>query len=114
MEVNANPSLNVYNDRELPNGDIEQTLSELDKFVKTWLVSDTVKLITTAPQFYYNQKGVEYAPLVTRPKEQGCLQLILPNENANYGDLFLYSHAERMFEILAGQRSYDFITSSQF
>ena len=35
MEVNANPSLNVYNDRELPNGDIEQTLSELDKFVKT-------------------------------------------------------------------------------
>lgn len=46
MEVNANPSLNVYNDRELPNGDIEQTLSELDKYVKTWLVSDTVKLIT--------------------------------------------------------------------
>mmetsp|Transcript_14602 Transcript_14602/g.14227 ORF Transcript_14602/g.14227 Transcript_14602/m.14227 type:complete len:135 (+) Transcript_14602:645-1049(+) len=23
MELNANPSLNVYNDRELPNGDIE-------------------------------------------------------------------------------------------
>jgi D-alanine-D-alanine ligase-like ATP-grasp enzyme len=23
MEVNANPSLNVYNDKELPNGDIE-------------------------------------------------------------------------------------------
>ena len=23
LEVNANPSLNVYNDKELPNGDIE-------------------------------------------------------------------------------------------
>ena len=34
MEVNANPSLNVYNDKELPNGDIEQTLSELDKYVR--------------------------------------------------------------------------------
>lgn len=48
MEVNANPSLNVYNDRELPNGDIEQTLSELDKYVKAMLVSDTVKLVTLA------------------------------------------------------------------
>ena len=30
MEVNANPSLNVYTERELPSGDIEQTLSEID------------------------------------------------------------------------------------
>ena len=46
MEVNANPSLNVYVDKELPNGDIELTLSELDKYVKTMLISDTFKLIT--------------------------------------------------------------------
>jgi hypothetical protein len=51
MEVNANPSLNVYNDRELPNGDIEQTLSEIDKFVKTNLVADTMALLSTAPIF---------------------------------------------------------------
>lgn len=42
LEVNANPSLNVYVNRELPNGDIEQTLSELDKYVKTGLVADVV------------------------------------------------------------------------
>ena len=47
LEVNANPSLNVYTDKELPNGDIEQTLSELDKFVKTNLLSDTIKVVTT-------------------------------------------------------------------
>lgn len=47
LEVNANPSLNVYTDKELPNGDIEQTLSELDKYVKTNLVSDTIKIVTT-------------------------------------------------------------------
>lgn len=46
LEVNANPSLNVYSDKELPNGDIEQTLSELDKYVKTNLIADTIKVVT--------------------------------------------------------------------
>ncbi len=45
MEVNANPSLNVYSDKELPNGDIEQTLSEIDKYVKSSLISDTMALL---------------------------------------------------------------------
>ena len=45
IEINANPSLNVYIDKELPNGDIEQTLSELDKYVKSMLISDTLKLV---------------------------------------------------------------------
>lgn len=51
MEVNANPSLNVYNDKELPNGDIEQTLSEIDKHVKSQLVADTMALLSTAPLY---------------------------------------------------------------
>jgi hypothetical protein len=50
LEVNANPSLNVYTDKELPNGDIEQTLSELDKYVKTTLISDVIKLVTLSPE----------------------------------------------------------------
>jgi hypothetical protein len=29
-----------------------------------------------------------------------------------YEDLYLYSKAEEIFEFLAGQKSYDFITSS--
>ena len=51
MEVNANPSLNVYNDKVLPNGDIEQTLSELDKYVKTNLLADTLALVSTSNLF---------------------------------------------------------------
>ena len=50
LEVNANPSLNVYTDKELPNGDIEQTLSELDKYVKTQLVSDSIKVVTQSSE----------------------------------------------------------------
>ena len=46
IEANANPSLNVYVDKELPNGDIEQTLCELDKYVKAMLISDTIKMMT--------------------------------------------------------------------
>ena len=34
--------------------------------------------------------------------------------NSKFDDLYLYTHAEKMFEILAGQRSYDFITNNQF
>ena len=46
VELNANPSLNVYTDTVLPNGDIEQNLSELDKYIKTNLMSDCLKIIT--------------------------------------------------------------------
>lgn len=60
MEVNANPSLNVYIDRELPNGDIEQTLSEIDKYVKTNLVADSLALISSA-SIYASKKSKEQA-----------------------------------------------------
>ena len=67
MEVNANPSLNVYTDTLLSNGDIEQNLSELDKYVKTNLVSDTLRLVTTPRE----QLG----------QDVGCLKQILPATN---------------------------------
>jgi hypothetical protein len=69
LEVNANPSLNVYSDKELPNGDIEQTLSELDKWVKTQLVSDTIKIVTSSNE--------QLAGL----QEIGQLKKILPMPN---------------------------------
>ena len=67
MELNANPSLNVYVDKELPNGDIEQTLSELDKYVKAMLISDTFKLVG-------NKQDVI--------DEIGCLRRILPSKSS--------------------------------
>lgn len=70
MEVNANPSLNVYVDKELPNGDIEQTLCELDKYVKSMLLADTFKLVT-------NDADNEDSS----PKVQGSLKRILPDDS---------------------------------
>lgn len=65
IEANANPSLNVYVDKELPNGDIEQTLSELDKYVKSMLISDTIKMMTQQSE---DEEILEF----------GCLKRILP------------------------------------
>ena len=98
MEVNANPSLNVYIDKELPNGDIEQTLSELDKYVKTMLLSDTFKWITD----YKDQMA----------DEVGCLKRILPVDSRQLDLFHIYSDAERIFEKLTGPKNFDFITST--
>ena len=38
----------------------------------------------------------------TRPAQVGCLKLILPNNESNYEELYLYSQAETIFEFLAG------------
>ena len=86
----------------MPNGDIEQTLSELDKYVKTMVVSDTIKIVTTPND---QIKSIQ---------EMGCLKKILPVQGGQLDELYLYTYAEKMFEILAGQKSYDFITSTQF
>ena len=107
MEVNANPSLNVYNDKELPNGDIEQTLSEIDKYVKSTLISDTLSLMQSAPlyagrnlkEFPYDVKQYKAAT----PNEIGSLKLVVPlGDDSPYEDLYLYSKAEEIFEFLAG------------
>jgi hypothetical protein len=100
VEINANPSLNVYVDNPLSNGDIEQNLSEVDKFVKTTLVSDTLRIVTMPK---------EQLPLYT---EVGCLKRILPpkNNEDSLGEFYLYSHFEKLFEYLSGNKNYDFLT----
>jgi len=39
---------------------------------------------------------------------------ILPTKEKQLEDLYIYTYAEKMFEVLAGSRSYDFITNLQF
>ena len=60
MEINANPSLNVFSEKEGNNGEIEQQLSEIDKYVKTKLVADTIDLLKTAALFDIYRK--QYLP----------------------------------------------------
>ena len=101
VEINANPSLNVYSDTLLPNGDIEQNLSELDKYVKTMLMSDTLRIITMPQEIVHNYSEV------------GCLKKILPVKN-DLEELYMYSHFEKLFEFLSGNKNYDFLTLQQF
>ncbi len=46
MEINANPSFNMFLERDLPNGEIEKTLSELDKYLKARVASESIKIVT--------------------------------------------------------------------
>ena len=74
MEVNSNPSLNVYVDKDLPNGDIEQTLCELDKYVKSMLLADTFKLMSADPPTSTDPKKPQFI------KSMGSLKRILPDD----------------------------------
>ena len=44
MEINANPSLNMYLERELPTGEHEKVVSEIDKQLKTKVMTDGIKI----------------------------------------------------------------------
>jgi tubulin polyglutamylase TTLL11 len=46
MEINANPSFNMFLERDLPNGDVEKTLSELDKYLKSRVASAAIHIVT--------------------------------------------------------------------
>ena len=54
MEVNANPSLNMFLEKEgdLQSGEVpERVLQELDKYVKSKVIGDAIKIVTDQPGF---------------------------------------------------------------
>lgn len=47
MEINANPSFNMFLERDLQNGGgTEKTLSELDKYLKSKVASESIHIMT--------------------------------------------------------------------
>ena len=49
MEINSNPSLNIFLEREIPgttDGSTEKVLQELDKHVKAKVVDETIRIVT--------------------------------------------------------------------
>jgi Tubulin-tyrosine ligase family len=48
MEINANPSFNMFLERDLPNGEVEKTLSELDRYVKSKVISEAIRIVTVS------------------------------------------------------------------
>ena len=48
MEINSNPSFNMFLERTLPDGTEEKVLSELDKYVKSKVVSEAISIVTVS------------------------------------------------------------------
>lgn len=48
MEINANPSMNMFLERDIPNGEVEKTLSELDKYVKSKVATEAIRIVTVS------------------------------------------------------------------
>lgn len=98
LEVNANPSLNMYLDKELPNGDLERTLCDLDKYLKSMVMQDAINIVKSK----------------TSPDVLGCFEKILPTTDSFYDQFYIWEEARKIFEKLGGVKSPEFISSSQF
>lgn len=96
LEVNANPSLNMYIDWELPNGDLEWVLSDVDWYIKGTVMSDALKIV----------KNKEMADV------EGSFERILPPRDKKYNQYYIWEEGWKIFEKLGGVKSPEFITSS--
>lgn len=99
MEINANPSLNMYLEWENEDGEHEKILSELDKHLKTTVVSDAIKIVKAKKQL----------------DDLGSYTQILPSNNALYESYDIWNEANRVFDVLVGKKeNQEYISSSAF
>jgi hypothetical protein len=89
--------MNMYIDKELPNGDLERTLCDLDKHLKSMVMQDAINIVKS--------KGTG---------SLGCFEKILPSEDPFYDQFYIWEEARKVFERLGGVKSPEFISSSQF
>jgi tubulin polyglutamylase TTLL11 len=50
MEINSNPSMNMFLERQNEKGENEKEISELDKYLKTLVIEDALKIIRSKKQ----------------------------------------------------------------
>lgn len=86
MEINANPSLNIFLEREIPgttDGQTEKVLQELDKFVKAKVVTEAIRIVS-------GKGDGEY---------EGAYEQLLPDESMN--EYYIFNDAQKLFELMA-------------
>ena len=98
MEINANPSLNMFLERELANGDHERTVSELDKHLKMMVLDGAIKI------------GKARKPL----DDLGEYEQIYPRKEAHYEKYYIWEQARLIFSKLGGLKDPEYLTNSQF
>ena len=86
MEINANPSMNMFLERQNANGEHEKVLSELDKYLKTLVLEDSIKIVR-------GKKDNE---------DYGCFEKILPSDDPEINKFYVWEKAREIFSRLAG------------
>lgn len=102
MEVNANPSLNMFLEKDVPpdsNIEPEKILSELDKFVKSKVIAEAVRIVT-------GEGTTEF---------EGSYEQLLPASDPEFENYYIWNRALNLFELMikTGKAS-DSVTLFQF
>jgi hypothetical protein len=86
MEINANPSLCMFIEKDPTpeNPEPEKVLSELDRFVKTKIIGEAIKLVS-------GQGNDEY---------DGTYQKILPVEDGTFDGYYIWNRVTELFELM--------------
>ena len=87
MEVNANPSLNMFLEKDVPPDSMiepEKILSELDKYVKTKVMTESIRIVT-------GQGSNEY---------EGTFEQLLPSEDENFERYYIWNRALQLYEMM--------------
>ena len=98
MEINSNPSMNMFLERQNEKGENEKEISELDKYLKTLVIEDALKIIRSKKQL----------------DDLGWYIQILPTDDEQYNQYYIYDQIREIFTTLTGVKKTEFITASQF
>ena len=101
MEVNANPSLCMFLEKDIVPGEPEpeRILSEIDKYIKTMVIGEAVKIVS-------GQGNDEY---------DGTYKKLLPLEDDSYDDYYVWNRVLELFELMVAQgKTIEFVSQFQF
>lgn len=85
MEINSNPSLNIFLERDVPgttDGQTEKILQELDKHVKAKVVTEAIRIVTGKGDGEYD----------------GAFEQLLPDDSMS--EYYVYNDAQTLFELI--------------
>lgn len=86
MEINANPSLCMFIEKDQIPGEPEpeKILSELDRFVKTKIIGEAIKIVS-------GQGNDDY---------DGTFEKVLPVEDGSFDVYYIWNRATELFELM--------------
>jgi transketolase len=85
MEINSNPSLNIFLERDVigsTDGTTEKVLQELDKHVKAKVVTEAIRIVTGKGDGEYD----------------GAYEQLLPDSSMD--EYYIFNDAQRLFELM--------------